>query len=564
MSLAEVADPGMFARYIYLWWRNRRVQRFLHSTRRARRVQLDVLLDKLRRHADSDFGRRHGFAAIRSVDDFRRQVPITNYEYYRPYIERLKQGDVSAMFGPGTQLLMFALTSGTTSDAKYVPVTQQFFNEYRDGWNMWGVRTYVDHLDLCHKKTLQFTSNWNQFLTPGGTPCGNISGLAAETAPLISNPVFIIPRKLMKIVDPIAKRYTGLRLSLPSRRVGMIITANPSTLIELARLADTERESLIRDIHDGTLSERFDVPGPLRDLLHRRIRRRRPKRARELERIAERTGRLYPQDFWPRMAVIAVWTGGSVGSYVPRVREYYGERPVFRDHGLHASEGRMTVPFCDGTSAGVLDFVHTFFEFIPEEEHDSDNPTVLEAHELEEGRNYYILLTTSSGLYRYDIHDLVRCTGFIYQAPVLEFLNKGAHFASVTGEKLSEFQAVTAVNQAFGESKLPIELFTLAPEFGDPPRYVLLVERPFTSAEASGLANRVDSHLATLNCEYEERRRTGRLGPLTVREVPAGTWDALRQTRVSRLGGSLEQYKHPCLSGDLGFIDRLPKQREVA
>ena len=104
-------------------------------------------------------GRDHGFAGIRDVAEFRRQVPVTDYAYYRPYIERLKQGHVEAMFGPGTKVLMLALTSGTTDKCKFVPITQEFFDEYRHGWNLWGFGTYRDHLDLVRKKTIKLGSN---------------------------------------------------------------------------------------------------------------------------------------------------------------------------------------------------------------------------------------------------------------------------------------------------------------------------------------------------------------------------------------------------------------------
>ncbi|NUQ61167.1 MAG: GH3 auxin-responsive promoter family protein, partial [Pirellulales bacterium] len=328
------------------------------------------------------------------------------------------------------------------------------------------------------------------------------------------------------------------------------------TLVELARLADHRRESLIRDLFDGTLSEQVPVPGKVRDALRRTIAQRHPARARELERIAARTGTLFPRDFWPEMSVLAVWTGGSVGAYLPRVREYYGELAI-RDHGLSASEGRMTVPFRDGTSAGMIDYTHSFFEFIPEAEHGRPDPAVLEAHELEEGRNYYIVLTTSSGLYRYDIHDLTRCVGFEGTVPVLEFLNKGANFSNLTGEKLSEFQVVSAARRAFAELGRPIEIFSVAPVFGDPPGYELLIESQSGPAAEQELARRIDLHLAGMNCEYAERLRSGRLRPLRPRQVPPGTWDRLRQQRISRLGGSIEQYKHPCLINDLTAVDRL-------
>jgi hypothetical protein len=550
----------MILRLAYLWCRLPEVRRFLRAARRCRQVQHDVLLKKLRRNADSDFGREHGFAEIRSVADFRRNVPLTTYDYYKPYIDRLKRGELHAMFGPGTKLLMFALTSGTTAEAKFIPITQDYFREYHAGWNLWGLRNYGDHLDLLTKKTLGLGSNWRQFCTEGGTPCGNITGLVTQTAPWFARPIFIIPWTLCLIEDPLAKQYAALRLAIASRRVGMLMTANPSTLIGLARLADERRESLVRDIFDGALSKDVDLPGEVRQALHRRVARPRRRRARELERIIENSGHLYPRDFWPGLSVLAIWLGGSVGAYLPRLKEYYGE-PALRDHGLSASEGRMTIPIEDGTSAGILEFVHHFFEFIPEGEREGARPTVLEAHELEVGRNYFIVLTTSGGLYRYDIHDLVRCVGFHGTAPVLEFLNKGSSFSSITGEKLSEYQAASAVRAAFSELGLPIETFTLAPAFGDPPGYVLLIERGHCGSDPDILARCVDRQLARWNCEYANRRETGRLAAAAIREIPPGAWNAFRQKRISRIGGSLEQYKHPCLVNDLGFIERLLSPR---
>jgi hypothetical protein len=241
-------------RYLYLWWRLGELRRFLAGAADARRVQRDVLLAKLRRHAQSDFGRAHGFDRVASVADFRRQVPLTTYKYYQPYIERVKRGELGAMFGPGTKLLMFALTSGTTAEAKFIPITEEFFREYRTGWNLWGIGVFGDHPRLLLQKTLGLSSNWQQFNTEGGTPCGNISGLVTATAPLMTRPAFIIPWTLTKISDPLSKQYAALRLAVASRRVGMIMTANPSTLVGLAQLADARRESLIRDIFDGTLA----------------------------------------------------------------------------------------------------------------------------------------------------------------------------------------------------------------------------------------------------------------------------------------------------------------------
>jgi hypothetical protein len=557
----------LLARLAYVWWVHREVDQLLAAARHAASIQSEVLLARLRAHAESALGKDYGFAEIRSVAEFRRRMPITTYVDYAPYVERVKRGELSAMFNPGAEVLMFALTSGTTSEAKYIPITREFFGQYRRGWNIWGRQAYYDHTDLCWKKHLTLASDWQQFFTSGGIPCGNISGLAAESAPRVGRSLFIIPPTLIKISNTTAKQYTALRLALADRNVGIISTANPSTLVTLARLADARRESLIRDLHDGTLAADVEVPQAVRERLATRISRPARARARELEKIVARTGHLYPRDYWPKLSVLGVWLGGSVGAYLPRLKEYYGQTAL-RDHGLSASEGRMTLPLEDGTTAGLLEFMHHYFEFIPEEEHDRPGATVLEAHELEVGKNYYIVLTTASGFFRYDIHDVVRCVGYQGEAPLLEFMNKGASFSNITGEKLSEFQVVSAVTAAFNELALPIETFTLAPTFSDPPRYVLLVEEGAVGERRGALANSIERHMEGYNCEYANRQQTGRLGPLEVRELRRGTWAAYRQQRIGRVGGSLEQYKHPCLTSDLEFVGRVstlaPAEERVA
>ncbi len=546
----------MIARYVYLAWLQRRLRRFLADAQRAQGFQRRALLRKLRRNAASDFGRDFGFRGIRSVADFRRQVPVMTYKEHHPYITRVLAGDVGALFGPGTEILMFAMTSGTTGEPKRLPITVELFREYKSGWRLWGGGVYGDHRDLLRKKTLQLSSDWQQSSTPGGVPCGQISGLAAASRPLIARPVFLPPAIVTRIHDYAAKHYMTLRLALANERVGMIVTANPSTLADFAHRADAERESLIRDIHDGTLS--CEVPPEIRDALRRNIGRRRPDRARQLERIVSEHGALLPRHAWPKMSVLAVWTGGSVRIYLPQLADLYGQTAI-RDHGLSASEGRMTIPLADGSSAGLLDFYHHFFEFIPVDEHDSANPTVLEAHELEEGRDYFIVLTTSGGLYRYDIHDVVRCVGFEGQAPLVEFLNKGKNFSSLTGEKLSEYQAIRAIEHALEELRLPAEAFTLAPVFEQQqPRYVLLAEPRVHQGKAAELARRTQANLERINVEYAEKCASGRLLPIEVREVPAGTWDAIRLEKT-RQRGNFEEYKHPCLVSDLEFAERVAR-----
>ena len=371
--------------------------------------------------------------------------------------------------------------------------------------------------------------------------------------PLIRT-MYTVPKLVMKIRDPRSKYYAMLRAAITDSKVGIVTTANPSTLLHLAKFADEHREELIRDVANGTLLQYLHLHDWIRRGLRRNTRAN-PRRARELEAIVSRTGHLYPKDFWPQMELLSVWTGGSMGAYLAGLPRFYGHLNV-RDHGLSASEGRMTIPLSSNTPGGVLDATSHYFEFIPEAEMGSENPTVLEAHELIEGEQYFILLTTSSGLYRYDIHDVVRCTGFLGTTPTLEFLNKGAHISSITGEKISENQVVTAVRESVDPLGLELGHFTVTPSWGEPPRYRFLVEEANLPSADVGtqLVNQTDEALMRLNPEYSEKRRTGRLGPMTLQLLPKGTWERYCRKRQSGLGGSMEQYKHPCLAPQLEFF----------
>jgi hypothetical protein len=549
-----------WAGYLMTSRMRRTVTRYLEAAKDTRAIQRETLDRILGLNTGSVFSRERQLRPGMSLDEFRRHVPIADFEAYRPYVERLKRGDSSALLGPKNKLLMFTLSSGTTAESKFIPITDQFLSDYRRGWSMWGIRAFDAHPTMHSLDIVQLSSDYDQFRTEGGTPCGNISGLVgAMQSPLVRG-MYTVPLDVAKIGDPEAKYYTALRLAIANPFVGLVMTANPSTLVHLGKLADREKERLIRDIADGTLDVQAELPAAVRAPLLRRCRRD-PARARQLEQLVAQHGRLAPQDFWPHLALVAVWTGGSAGAYLQNMRKFFGDVAV-RDHGLSASEGRMTIPFTEGHSAGVLDVGTHFFEFIPEDEYDSTQPTVLQAHELAADRNYYILLTTTSGLYRYNIRDVVRCVDFHGSTPVLEFLHKGAHISNVTGEKVSESQAVAAVRTAVDRLRLDLSYFTLSPVWDEPPRYRLHYESLDVPHPAlvRQLTAAVDAELQRLNCEYGEKRGTGRLAEMQAQPLPEGTWRRFARSRQSRLGGSVEQYKHPCLSPDLKFSEMLLQQ----
>ena len=453
---------------------------------------------------------------------------------------------------------MFAMTSGTTDRPKSIPVTRESLADYREGWTIWGMLAFDAHPGILRgglRPILQLASDWRAHFTPSGIPCGAITGLTAQMQNPIVRFAYCMPPAASRIADIESKYYVALRLSA-HRDLGTIIAANPSTIQAIARLGDREKATLIRDLADGTVDPRWTIPPDVRRAIRIKSRWKRKEASRRLAAIVERTGRLLPKDYWPDLEFLANWTGGTMGAYLRGYPEYFGDRPV-RDIGLIASEGRMTIPIEDGTPGGILDIRHHYFEFMPEDQVGRDEPETVEATDLIEGRRYFILPTTAGGLYRYQIHDLVRCEGFHGRAPVLEFLNKGAHFSSMTGEKLSEFQVVAALTAAQRALGLRLGSFLLLPTWGEPPAYTLLVEGADLGENLSPgrLADEVDAQLRRQNGEYENRRTTLRLGPIRTRRLSPGSWADFQKRRLAQSGGTVEQYKQPHLMPDLGIID---------
>lgn len=541
----------------------RRLRAFDHATHHPQAVQEELLRRLLVRHADTGFGKTHHFARIANVADYRRQCPVAPYEYFEPYIQRVMKGEANALLAD-PRIHMFALTSGTTATRKFIPVTQQYLADYKRGWNIWGLKAYRDHPGTRFRPIVQLSGDWQEFTTETGVPCGAVTGLTATMQMRIVRWLYCVPACVGKVKDPAAKYYLALRLSLP-RKVGLIIAANPSTLVNLAKAGDLEKEALLRDIRDGTLTERFDIPGEVRAAVARRIAKKNPERVKFLEDIVRRTGTLYPKDYWPSDCLIGNWTGGSVGAYMRHYPKYYGETPV-RDVGLIASEGRMTIPWDDATPAGILDITTNYYEFIPEEEVNSPQPTVLGAHELKEGRNYYILLTTSYGLYRYHIYDVVRCVGFHNGTPLVEFLSKGSLFSNLTGEKVSEYHVSAAMKDVLRDLDMNLTAYSLAPCWNDEqPYYGLFVERGDVNGreQAVKLIQALEKRLCDVNIEYASKRESQRLGPIRLEIIPTGAWQIWDRQRLARTGGTLEQYKHPGLIADPKFRETMQVEEEI-
>ncbi|MBN1477083.1 GH3 auxin-responsive promoter family protein [Candidatus Sumerlaeota bacterium] len=529
------------------------LRQFRQASRRMAHCQSVVLAEIIAQQASGEMGRALGYPTIGDVQTFRRRVPVTTYEDVRPWINRMREtGDIGVMFDPSERLLMYAMSSGSDAEPKFIPVTAESHSRYRRGWSTWVAAALRDHSGCLGRQVLPIVSPPVEERTAHGVACGSMSGLSTETQSRFVRNIYAIPAPLYALSNHADKYYALARWGA-AQSVSFLVTANPSSFLMLAQIMDHHREEIVRDVHDGTVSISV-AHEPARIRAEVAALRPDPRRAHHLEGIIERTGHLLPKDVWTDLRLITNWMGGTLGHYLDLYPAHYGGTPI-RDIGLIASEGRMTIPMRDGTPEGPLDPFGHFYEFIPIEEEEVDNPTTLLAHEVEVGRKYFIVLTNFSGLHRYNIHDVVEVAGFMEQCPVIRFLHKGSRFSNITGEKLSEHQVTQAVQAVACRCGRQITDFMVVPVWGHPPCYALLVSEISLGLREhwGAFLGDLERELQRLNMEYETKRKSGRLAPLRMGMVEASLFDDMRRERIATSGGRSEQYKPTYLTPDLEF-----------
>ncbi len=518
----------------------RKFNAFMKSHERTADVQDRLLAELIATHRNTTFGIDHDFDRIGSIADFRQRVPISNYDTLRPYMDRVLMGDTTALLPPGEPVEMFSMTSGTTGNPKHIPVTQRFAKRMKLGFTLFGFKTLMDHPGAWLRDILQISSPLRETTSPTGLPCGAISGLMAKMQLRIVRRKYIVPTEATQIPDPVSKYYTTLRCGVEGD-VSLITTANPSSTIRLIEIGQQYAEQLIKDVADGTLTPPVALPEDLAQQFlfapNRRL-------ARRMEAGIERDGVLLPRHFW-NITFLANWTGGTLKLYLPRLCELFDNVPI-RDIGLLASEGRFSIPLEDNTPAGVAEITSNLLEFIPVDRVEESNPPVLSAHQLDIGGEYVLVVSNWAGLWRYNMDDRVRVTDRIGNSPVFEFLSRGRHTASITGEKITEHQVVTAMQQADQATGLTVNRFVMQGRFTGKPHYELRLEG-LSNSEALQLARVVDNALAEINIEYAGKRKTGRLGPIQAVLLDPGTLDQQEWASIARRHGRSEQYKHQYL-----------------
>ena len=335
---------------------------------------------------------------------------------------------------------------------------------------------------------------------------------SSDLIPPIIKKHYTAPASVMAIPDYGTRNYVLMRLALQHRDVTLWATANPSTILELLRALNENTEQMINDIEKGTISEDVDIPFEIRSELDAYISPK-PERAEELRQILAEKGHLYPRDFWPWLQYLSTWKCGNTKIYMDKYMDQFDwDKTFYQELGYIATECRFGFSL-DETNESVLFPQFHYYEFVEESELDNPRKHFLQIDELELGKRYCAYVTTYSGLFRYNMNDLVEVGGKFRETPTVHMVSKVNGIVSLTGEKLYEPQFMDAVHQAEETMGIKTKFFV---GFADVEEskyhfYYEFEDEKITQARAEEFTATVDEKLQHINLEYESKRQSFRL-----------------------------------------------------
>ncbi len=557
---------ALAAKFLFATAERLALERFLARCDEPMKLQNALLQQIVSQNADTAYGTKYRFTEILDLEDYRSTVPLTEYDDLEPYIKASMQGEPKQL--TADQPVLYGTTSGTTGPSKYIPVTAASRKLKAKLLRLWVAALYRDHPGIFSGQILAVVSPEDESKAPDGTPCGAESGHGFRNNSRTVQRNYACPYEVFTLKDYNLKYRTIVRLAV-EQSVSLLYTCNPSTVLLLCETLESQQESIIRDIRDGVVIRPAepDIPPELRNTLNG-MRRPNQSRANALENLLKNYGgKLRPMDVWPELAAVGCWTGGSAGTYLDKLRTYFPTDIPVRDIGYLATEVRGSLPVEDGVDHGILAVETNFYEFAPST--DDDNKVkpedLLNVDQLVQGDKYRIFVSTASGLYRYDMHDIVEVVGFVRKTPVIRFVGKSKGIVSFTGEKLSESQVIAAAKDACDGLSQEYEFIAAVGQTdGERPYYTFLIEFQ-NSPDSSNLTpavERLDEALKNNNDEYRSKRQSNRLAAPHIAVVRNGEFKRF-QDEAMRNGHNDTQFKILKLTADSSFSNNFAIERDV-
>lgn len=456
-----------------------------------KRQQEQKLLELTRRNRDTEYGKKYGFSAIRTVKEYQQSVPITTYEDYRPYLEKISHGRQGVL--TREPVLLLEPTGGSTSGSKLIPYTQSLREEMQRGVRSWMANLYSAHPGVMDGKSYwSVTPAATRRRTPGGIPIGfdddaeYFGGVEKHLLRLL----FTAPPDIARERDMDHFYFRTALALLECESLALISVWNPTFLLLLLEYMEQNRPALLAHLPPERI----------------------PPVARGL-----RQGRY--DSIWPGLRVISCWCDAESRSYAQKLHLRFPGVTV-QPKGLLATECFVSFPLA-GLRGGVLSARSHFFEFCSL----ADGRIYL-AHQLRRGESYEMIVSTGGGFYRYRLRDVVRIMGHTAGLPRMEFLGRAGRISDLFGEKLQEdfvAESLRACGHGGGFA-------LVAPETD---RYVL-----YTGSPHPPDAGKLDA-LLRRNFHYDYCRKLGQLKSPRVYRVtgePERAYIAHCVDRGQRLG----------------------------
>lgn len=513
-------------------------RRFAAACGDVRSMQEKKLAGYLRRNAATAFGRSHAFARLTGPRDYARAVPLQDWDSLRPWVERAANGESAVL--SAAPISRLEPTSGTSSAAKFIPA-----NADRRGEIGCAVAAWMGALFRQVPRAFAGTAYWSispAVMDPVPWPGSRIPvGHARDTEYLdplsafLMRRIMAVPESLASLRDPDAfYRETLIRL-LADGGLGFVSVWSPTFLLRLDDMLRAGSPDLPRALARSGLASKA--------------------RLRFVER-ALRPGFTW-RDLWPGLAAASCWTHAESALFTQRVQASLGPVPL-QPKGLMATEGVTSIPLFPDQDPCLAVRSH-YFEFLPQGSESGEDAAP--AHGLEQGGCYEVVLTTGGGLYRYRTGDLVRVTGRFRQAPALRFLGRNRRVSDLAGEKITEIQAIEALD-CIRDPALDVRGAFLHPrlEPSGTIRYGLFLQtaegRPPDPEDVVRAAAEVEKALAR-NPYYGQARALGQLQAVRAEILDAGFCGrmARRNGNAAAQAGSVKLpalFPHGSLDGVIG------------
>lgn len=530
-------------------------KKFNKYTRDAININQKVLMEVVNKNKYSEFGRTHGFSNIHDVTDFKKRVPLHTYDDYEKYILRMCKGEKNVLVTEDVQY--FSMTSGTTGKQKYIPLTKT------------GRRTASSYMGLFPQRILykNFKDKWSygrglsltdmtiSGYTEGGIRINSATSGGMRSIKNIIPLIWTTPVEVMNMGKNAETLYLHILFALNESSLAYLSATFISSILDFFRYLEIHWRELVDDIRKGSINRRIQMDSGLRKRLLRKLS---PDAARAdfLDSEFRKGFKGIARRIWPKLLYIASVSGANFSIYDDKVSWYTDNLPIYSS-AYAASEAVIGVNTHIDKYRYVIIPNTSFFEFIAVENMDEKEPKTYNINELELGKEYEIVLTNLSGLYRYRLGDVIKVVDFYNNSPEIQFMYRKNQLLNMVSEKTTENHAFHALTCTFRKLGGSFSDYTvLGDNSVSPGRYIFFVEARDSCNPAlyKDINSVLDEELRKANIAYGRQRLSRKLGCAELRIVPPGTFDSLKKKIIER-GASKNQVKIPRVLNDKKLIE---------